>query len=155
MPKKKDNRCDAILLNAITECDCDAHRRCAQRQKGKHPSEMKGSRIKHALASICCKKGVKTDQMTWNELLEDDKEYIVCSSFCDRVKKEENDLEKKKEEEERKRKREEEEAPQPRRSLQTQGLPPEQFYLLADVVEDDEEEEEEEEEQQQEKRNEA
>ena len=35
--------------------------------------------------------------LTWNELLEDDKEYIVCSSFCDRVKKEEKDLEKKKE----------------------------------------------------------
>ena len=100
---------------------------------------MKGSCIKHALASICCKKGVETDRMTWNELLEDDKEYIVCSSFCDRVKKEEKDLEKKKEEEERKRKREEEQAPQPRRSLRTQGLPPEQFYLLADVVEDDKE----------------
>ena len=87
--------------------------------------------------------------LTWNELLEDDKEYIVCSSFCDRVQKEEKDLEKKKEEEERERKREEQQTPQPCCSLRTQGFPPEQFYLLADVVDDDKEEEEEEEQQQQ------
>ena len=137
MPRIRD-RCDSVMLDEIAECGRNVHTKCTQKkQKAKHPSEMKGSCIKHTLASICCKKGVETNRMTWNELLEDDKEYLICSSFYYHVKKEEKDLEKKKEEKERKRKREEQQTSQLRCSLQTQGLPPEQFYLLADVVDDD------------------
>ena len=78
-----------------------------------------------------------------NDRLEDNKEYVVCSSLVKLIKNEEKYLEKKKKEEERKRKREEQQTPQPRCSLQTKGLQPEQFYLLADVVDNDKEEEEE------------
>ena len=80
---------------------------------------MKGSLIKHILPSICRKKGVEKDPTIWNNKLEDGKEYTVCSSFCDRIKKEEKALA---EEEERKRKREEKENPSPeRQSLQLAG----------------------------------
>ena len=107
MPKKKDNRCDAIVLNAIAECDRDAHRRCAQRQKGKHPSEMKGSRIKSIITTITASRPGVDKATILNQALEDDKEYFVCSTLARTIKKEEEALEKKKEEEERKRKREE------------------------------------------------
>ena len=56
---------------------------------------------------------MEKDPTIWNNKLEDDKEYTVCSSFCDRIKKEEKALA-----EEEKRKREENGKPSPeRRSL--------------------------------------
>ena len=93
------------MLDVIAGCGHDVHKKCAGKQKGKHPVEMKGSRIKHIVSSICCKRGVEKDPTIWNNKLEDGKEYTVCSSFYDRIKKEEEALE----EEERKRKREEKE----------------------------------------------
>ena len=109
---KNHNRCDKDVLDVITEFGCDVHKKCAGKQKRKHPVEMKGSRIKRILPSICRKKVVEKDPIIWNNKLEDDKEYTVCSSFCDRIKKEEKALA---EEEERKRKREEKEKPLPER----------------------------------------
>ena len=101
------------MLDVIAECGRNVHNRCAMKQRGKHPVEMKGSRIKRILPSICGKKGVEKDPTIWNNKLEDDKEYTVCSSFCDRIKKEEKALA-----EEEKRKREENGKPSPeRRSL--------------------------------------
>ena len=100
---KKDNRCDSAVMKAIARCGCTKHGTCANNKSRHKPSEMKGSRIKSIIATITVSTpGVDTVTIL-NERIEDNKEYVVCSSLAKLIKKEEKDLEKKKEEEERKR----------------------------------------------------
>ena len=114
------------MKTAIEDCGCTKHTSCPKKESQGHKAcEMKGSRIKSIIAAITNPKPGVDPVIILNQALEDDKEYFVCSNLARTIKKEEEALEKKKEEEERKRKREEEQAPQPRRSLRTQGLPPE------------------------------
>ena len=66
---------------------------------------MKESRIKSIIATITASRPGVDPVTILNGALEDDKEYVVCSSLATLIKKEEKDLEKKKEEEEEKKKK--------------------------------------------------
>ena len=102
--RKKDNRCDSVVMDAIARCGCTKHGTCPKRSKSPqyhYPCEMKGSHIKSIIATITASRPGVDKVTILNQALEDDKEYVVCSSLAKLIKKEEMALA---EEEERKRK---------------------------------------------------
>ena len=120
MPKRR-NKCDSVVKTAIEDCGCTKHASCPKKEsRGHKPCEMKGSRIKSIIAAITNPKPGVDPVTILNRALEDDKEYVVCSTLARTIKKEEKALA---EEEERKRKREEKEKPSPeRQSLRIESI---------------------------------
>ena len=90
---KKDNRCDSAAMKAIARCGCTKHGMCANNKSRHKPSEMKGSRIKSIIATIAVSTPGVDPVTILNKTIEDEKEYVVCSSLARLIKKEEKDLE--------------------------------------------------------------
>ena len=84
MPKIRD-KCDSVMMDVIAHCACTKHGTCPKKpSRGRKPCEMKGSCIKSIIATTtitASRPGV--DPVTiLNRALEDDKEYVVCSSLA-------------------------------------------------------------------------
>ena len=90
---KKDNQRDSAVMDAIARCGCTKHGTCANKKSRHKPSEMKGSCIKSIIVRITDSRAGVDKVSILNETLEDNKEYVACSTIAKRIKKEENDLE--------------------------------------------------------------
>ena len=84
------NKCDSVVKDALDACVFTKHSSCPKKpSRGHKPCEMKGSRIKFIIATITASRPGVDKVTILNERIEDNKEYVVCSSLAKLIKKEE------------------------------------------------------------------